>query len=72
MPLTVTINVCIVCLCYIRRNVATEGTEYRKGMAKLSLFLIVGGSINFLARSFLAYRLCTLLRLECISAMDLQ
>ena len=72
MPLTVTINVRIVCLCYIRRNIATEGTEYRKGMAKLSLFLIVGGSINFLVRSFLAYRLCTLLHQECISAMDLQ
>ena len=45
-PLTVSIIVPIVCLCYIRRNVVTEGAQYRKGMAKFSLFLVVGGSIN--------------------------
>ena len=47
MPLTVSIIVPIVYLCYIRRNIVTGGTDYRKGMAKFSLFLIVGGSINF-------------------------
>ena len=52
MPLTVSIIVPIVCLCYIRRNIVTEGTEYRKGMAKFSLFLIVGGSINFFGQVF--------------------
>ena len=46
-PLIVSMIAPIVCLCYIRRNIVTEGTEYRKGMAKFSLFLIVGGSINF-------------------------
>ena len=46
-PLIVSMIVPIICLCYIRRNIVTEGTEYRKGMAKFSLFLIVGGSINF-------------------------
>ena len=46
-PLTVSIIVPIICLCYIRRNIVTEGREYRKGMAKFSLFLVVGGSINF-------------------------
>ena len=46
-PLTVSIIVPIVCLCYIRKNIVTEGTNYRKGLAKFSLFLIVGGSINF-------------------------
>ena len=46
-PLTVSIVVPIVCLCYIRKNIVTEGTKYRKAMAKLSLFLVVGGGINF-------------------------
>ena len=45
-PLTVSIIVPIVCLCYIKKNIATEGALYRKGMAKFSLFLVVGGSIN--------------------------
>ena len=45
-PLTVSIIVPIVCLCYIRKNTVTEGAQYRKGMAKFSLFLVVGGSIN--------------------------
>ena len=52
MPLTVSIIVPIVCLCYIRRNIVTEGREYRKGMAKFSLFLVVGGSINFFGQVF--------------------
>ena len=45
-PLSVSITVPIVCLCYIRKNTVTEGTQYRKAMAKFSLFLVVGGSIN--------------------------
>ena len=45
-PLTVSIIVPIVCLCYIWKNTVTEGARYRKGMAKFSLFLVVGGSIN--------------------------
>ena len=45
-PLTVSIIVPIVCLCYIRRNTVTEGAQYRKGLAKFSLFLVVGGGIN--------------------------
>ena len=54
-PLTVSIIVPIICLCYIRRNIVTEGREYRKGMAKFSLFLVMGGSINFLVKSSPAY-----------------
>ena len=46
-PVLVSIIVPIVCLCYISKNIVTEGTQYRKAMAKLSLFLVVGGSINF-------------------------
>ena len=45
-PLTVSIIVPIICLCYIRKNTISEGTQYRRGMAKLSLFLVVGGGIN--------------------------
>ena len=52
MPLTVSIIVPIICLCYIRRNIVTEGREYRKGMAKFSLFLVMGGSIHFFGQVF--------------------
>ena len=51
-PLIISIIVPIVCLCYIRRNIVTEGIKYRKGLAKFSLFLIVGGSINFFGQVF--------------------
>ena len=51
-PLIVSIIVPIVCLCYIRKNIVTEHTNYRKGLAKFSLFLIVGGSINFFGQVF--------------------
>ena len=50
LPLVVSIVVPIVCLCYIRKNVVTERTQYRKGMAKFSLFLMTGGAINFLGQ----------------------
>ena len=46
IPLTVSIVVPIVCLCYIKRNIVTDGSQYRKGMAKFSLFLVLGGAIN--------------------------
>ena len=46
VPLIVSIIMPIVCLCYIRKNTVTEGVLYRKGLAKFSLFLVMGGSIN--------------------------
>ena len=46
MPLFVSIIVPILCICYIRKNIITEGTQYRKGISKFSLFLVVGGSIS--------------------------
>ena len=52
MPLTVSTIVPIICLCYIRRNIVTEGAQYKKGMVKFSLFLMVGGSINFFGQVF--------------------
>ena len=70
-PLIVSMIAPIVCLCYIRRNIVTEGTEYRKGLAKFSLFLIVGEASTFLVKSLPAYHPCSMLCQECISAMDL-
>ena len=52
IPLAVSIIVPIICFCYIKRNIVTEGTEYRKGMAKFSLFLVMGGSTNFFGQVF--------------------
>ena len=45
VPLIVSIIVPIVCLCYIKRNIVTEGKQYRRGMANFSLFLVLGGVI---------------------------
>ena len=46
IPMTVSIAVPIICLCYIKKNTVTEDTQYRKAMAKFSLFLVLGGAIN--------------------------
>ena len=43
IPMTVNIAMPIICLCYIKKNTATEETQYRKGMAKFSLFLVLAG-----------------------------
>ena len=73
MSLTGSIIVRIVCLCYISRNIVTEGTEYvQKGNGQALPVPHCGGKHQLLVKSFLAYRLCTSLRQECISAIDLQ
>ncbi len=46
IPITVSIAVPIICLCYIKKNTVTDDTLYRKAMAKFSLFLVLGGAIN--------------------------
>ena len=46
IPMTVSIAVPIICLCYIKKNIVTEDSQYRKGLAKFSLFLVLGGAIN--------------------------
>ena len=46
-PLTVSIIVPIVSLCYIRKNIETNGALNRKEMAIFSLIHLVGGVINF-------------------------
>ena len=53
--MTVSIAVPIICLCYIKKNIVTEETQYRKGMAKFSLFLVLGGAIILLANLFQGY-----------------
>ena len=45
-PLTISIVVPIVVLCYVRRNTMTEGSSYNKGIARFALFLVVGNFIN--------------------------
>ena len=46
-PLTISITGPIVCLCYyISKGITTDGSKYRKGMAKFSLFLVLGCFIN--------------------------
>ena len=39
-PLTISIVVPIVVLCYVRRNTIAEGSSYNKGMAKFTLFVV--------------------------------
>ncbi len=49
-PLTISIVVPIVCLCYIRQRVVKEEAQHRKVMAKFSLFLVIGGAINIVGQ----------------------
>ena len=46
VPMTISIAVPIICLCYIKKNIVTEDIQYRKAMAKFSLFLVLGSAIN--------------------------
>ena len=50
LPLAISITVPIVCLCYVRKSVVTDGLKYRKGIAKFALFLVLGGSINVIGQ----------------------
>ena len=70
-PLTISIVVPIVVLCYVRRNTITEGSSFNKGIAKLTLFLVAGNLINILSQiliicvslflhAFLAYLIAAL------------
>ena len=70
--MTVNIAMPIICLCYIKKNTVTEETQYRKGMAKFSLFLVLGGVIISLANLFQGYSgiefrsTCSVMRSDCI------
>ena len=46
IPLTISIVVPIVVLCYVRRNTITEGSSYNKGIARFTLFLVAGNLLN--------------------------
>ena len=50
IPLAISITVPIVCLCYVRKSIVTEGLRQRKGMAKFAFFLVLGGSINVIGQ----------------------
>ena len=50
-PLTISIVVPIVVLCYVRRNTIAEGSSYNKGIAKLTLFLVAGNLINLVGQT---------------------
>ena len=53
-PLTISIVVPIVVLCYVRRNSITEGSSYNKGIAKFALFLVAGNLINLVGQTVVA------------------
>ena len=52
-PLTISIVVPIVVLCYVRHN-TMAGSSYRKGMAKFTLFLVAGNLINLVGQAVVA------------------
>ena len=53
-PLTISIVVPIVVLCYVRHNTMTEGSSYNKGIAKFALFLVAGNLINLVGQAVVA------------------
>ena len=50
-PLTISIVVPIVVLCYVRRNTISKGSSYNKGIAKFTLFLVAGNLINLVSQA---------------------
>ena len=51
IPLSASITIPIITLCYIRRNTITEGAAYNRGVVKFALFLVVGNVVNFLGQA---------------------
>ena len=51
IPLAVCIAVPIICLCYIRYHTIVDNAVYKKAMAKLALFLMIGSLINILGQA---------------------
>ena len=49
-PLTISIVVPIVVLCYVRRNTIAEGSSYNKGIVRFILFVAAGNLINILSQ----------------------
>ena len=46
IPLAISITIPIITLCYIKRNIITEGAEYNKRISKFALFLVTGNIVN--------------------------
>ena len=53
-PLTISIVVPIVVLCYVRCSTITEGSSYNKGIAKFTLFLVAGNLMNIIGQAVVA------------------
>ena len=53
-PLTISIVIPIVVLCYVRRNTIAEGFSYNKGIAKFALFVVAGNLINLVGQTAVA------------------
>ena len=51
IPLTISIVVPIVVLCYVRRNTITEGSSYNKGIVRFILFLVAGNLVNIIGQA---------------------
>ena len=51
IPLAVCTAVPIICLCYIRYHTGSDNDVYKKAMAKLALFLMIGSLINILGQA---------------------
>ena len=54
-PLTISIVVPIVVLCYVRHNTIAEGSSYNKEIAKFALFLVAGNLINIVSHLLTSY-----------------
>ena len=52
-PLSISILVPVVILCYIKRNTCTEESAYQKAIARFTLFLVIGNGINLLGQAIL-------------------
>ena len=70
-PLTISIVVPIVILCYVRRNTITEGSSYNKGIAKFALFLVAVNLINILTHVLTSFVLLHVFVSYLIAAISL-
>ena len=53
LPLSISILVPVVILCYIKRNTCVEESAYKKAIARFTLFLVIGNGINLLGQTLL-------------------
>jgi hypothetical protein len=53
IPLTISITIPVVTLCYIKRHTIMEGADYSRKIAKFALFLVIGNAVNLLGQAVL-------------------